>query len=103
MWSEPRGVTLIELLVALSILALLTIAGQRHSGRDLAYNWRIRVPFLCLIGAGVARILPPLLGPETLRPIGYGLASLLWCLAFALYLATFWQYLTTPRAGGLPG
>ena len=89
--------------MALAVLAVLTIAGQRHTGRDLAYDWRIRMPFLCLIGAVVARSVPAWLGPETVWPIGYGLSSLLWCAAFAMYLATFWRYLTSPRVDGLPG
>lgn len=89
--------------MGLSILAVLTIAGQRHTGRELAYDWRIRVPFLCLIGAVAARSAPPWLGAQTVWPIGYGLSSLLWCAAFAMYIMTFWRYLTGPRVDGLRG
>ncbi len=83
--------------IGLSVLAVLTIAGQRHTGRALACHWRIRAPFLCLVGAAGARIVPPWLGPDTIVPIGYELSSLLWCLGFALYLSLFWRFLTMPR------
>lgn len=89
--------------IGLSVLAVLTIAGQRHTGRGLSGHWRIRTPLLCLAGAAVARIVPPWLDVETVVPVGYGLSSLLWCLAFALYLSLFWGFLTKPRPDGLPG
>lgn len=89
--------------MGLSVLGVLIIAGQRHTGRQLACHWRIRAAFICVIGAVVARVLPPWLGPETIQPVGYGLSALLWCLGFAIYLTQFWALLTTPRADGLPG
>ncbi len=89
--------------IGLSVLAVLTIAGQRHTGRGLSGHWRIRIPLLCLAGAAVARIVPPWLDVGTVIPVGYGLSSLLWCLGFALYLSLFWSFLTRPRPDGLPG
>lgn len=89
--------------IGLSVLAVLTIAGQRHTGRGLARDWCIRAPFPCLAGAAVARIVPPWLGAEAFVPVGYGLSSLLWRAGFALYLSSFWGFLTTPRVDGLPG
>lgn len=89
--------------IGLSVLAVLTIAGQRHTGRGLSGHWRIRVPLLCVAGAAIARIVPPWLDVGTVIPVGYGLSSVLWCLGFALYSSLFWGFLTRPRSDGLPG
>ncbi len=89
--------------MGLSVLAVLTIAGQRHTGRNLAYHWRIRAAFLCVVSAVIARVIPPWLGPEAIQSVGYALSALFWCLGFTLYLTHFWGFLTSPRADGLPG
>jgi len=89
--------------MGMAILAVLTIAGLRHTGRNLDYHPLIKWSFRLVLLAMLARVVPPLLGPGSVQPVGYGLSALLWCGGFALYLAYFWKKLTRPRADGVAG
>lgn len=89
--------------MGMAILAVLTIAGLRHTGRKLDYHPMIKWSFRLLLLAMLARVVPPLLGAGSVQPIGYGLSALLWCGGFLLYFTYFWRKLTRPRSDGLPG
>mgnify|MGYP002713158512 CR=1 FL=1 len=89
--------------LGLSIMAVLTIAGLRHTGRTLEYHPLIKWSFRLILLAMIARVAPPLQGAGSIQPIGYGVSALLWCGGFTLYLVHFWRKLTSPRVDGLPG
>jgi len=90
--------------VGLAMAAVLTIAGQRHTGRlDLDCRWPIRLVFVCIAAGAVLRAFVPVAWPAGLMAFGYSASSLLWATGFGLYLVLFWPLLTRPRVDGLPG
>jgi uncharacterized protein involved in response to NO len=89
--------------IGLAIMAVMTIAGLRHTGRALDYHPLVKWSFRLILAAMLARVIPPLLGSNSVQMVGYGLSALLWCGGFTLYLIHFWNKLSTPRADGQPG
>ena len=90
--------------MGLAMLAALTIAGQRHTGRfELSTHPVILLPFGLVIAGALLRTATLWLPGEWRMIIGYGLSSLLWSSAFALYLWRFGKWLTAPRIDGRPG
>nr|WP_258868117.1 NnrS family protein [Alkalilimnicola ehrlichii] len=90
--------------IGMAMLAVLAIAGQRHTGRyALSHAPAIRLAFICVLLGALVRSFAPVLTPQWHFFAGYGLSSLVWSLGFVLYLAIFWRYLTQPRVDGKPG
>ncbi|NBC12331.1 MAG: hypothetical protein GVY09_03120 [Gammaproteobacteria bacterium] len=84
--------------LGLAVLAVMTIAGQIHTGRELADTWPIRLAFVAVVLAALARALPIALASGAYDAIAYGLSGLLWSLGFGLYLAAIGPMLLAPRA-----
>lgn len=89
--------------MGLAILAVLTIAGQIHTGRTLADTWSIRASFAAIVLAALTRAVPVWLAPSAYVGIAYGLSGLLWTTGFGLYLITIGPMLLAPRVDGEPG
>lgn len=90
--------------VGLAMMAVLVIAGQRHSGRaQLARGPLIHTMFGLVLAAALVRTLVPLLWPAATLRLAYIGASLLWAGAFALYLVRFVPWLMARRIDGRPG
>lgn len=90
--------------VGLAMMAVLVIAGQRHTGRaQLERGPLIHAMFALILAAAGLRSLVPLLWPAATLPLAYIGASVLWAGAFALYLLRFTPWLTAKRIDGRPG
>lgn len=90
--------------VGLAMLAVLVIAGQRHTGRaQLERGPLIHAMFGLILAAAGLRSLVPLLWPAATLSLAYIGASALWAGAFALYLLRFTPWLTATRVDGRPG
>ncbi|MEM1078106.1 MAG: NnrS family protein [Pseudomonadota bacterium] len=77
--------------LGLGIYAVFSIAGLLHTDRPLGLSRRTRLGALLVVFAVGSRIAPdlgfPLPGPV------YGAASLIWALAFFVWLTEYWPYL----------
>ena len=103
-WAGRGGRHLLSVgAMGLAVLAVLSIAGQIHTGRELAYNWQIKLSFALMILAGLARAVPPQWASDSYIVIAYGMSGLLWAGAFGLYLVHIGPMLWRPRADGEPG
>ncbi|RXJ74795.1 heme-Cu protein NnrS [Veronia nyctiphanis] len=81
------------------ILAMISRVSLGHSGRPLIIN-RVTVSALyCLSAAAIVRLVYGLWPDKT----GLLLSGGLFILAFALYVLSYFNVLTTPRADGRPG
>lgn len=79
------------------MLAMMARVTLGHTGRALTAGLVIRLAFLLLAGAALARAASPLLAGLTI-PLMSG-SSALWIGAFALYLASCAPMLVQPRPG----
>jgi uncharacterized protein involved in response to NO len=86
---------------ALVTLAVMTIAGLRHTGHALEFPRTATAALVCLAVAALARA-APLLAPS-LAHGALGLSAVLWIAAFALYLVGVGPKLARPRVDGKPG
>jgi len=86
-----------------AVLAVLVIAGMRHSGRELVVPPAAKAAFVLVNAAALLRAGTPIFDPDAQYVWGLGGASLLWAAALAAYLWHFAPLLTAPRADGKPG
>lgn len=86
-----------------AMLAVLSIAGLRHTGRQLMLPRRASAAFVLVSVGTTLRVAVPILTPEALDWAGHGLAALLWSGGFALWLSAYGPYLLAPRADGQEG
>jgi len=77
------------------ILAFMTRAPLGHTGRPLRASRFITLAYLLVIGAGVARVLSPLLS-GSLQRSGLFVAGGLFVAAFAIYVFAYFAILTRP-------
>jgi uncharacterized protein involved in response to NO len=85
--------------LGLAAMAVLVIAGLRHSGRDLVLPLSAKAALGLMACAGLARVLPELGIGTAWIGLHYTLAATLWSASFAVWLAGFWPILNDPRAG----
>lgn len=77
--------------LGLAVLGVFTIAGLRHSGRTLiTIQWQSKMAVLLIVLSAMLRIAPELLNNFSLNGYHYLISSLLWSLAFILWL---WGYI----------
>lgn len=88
---------------SLAVMAVFLIAGFRHTGRDVAITWPHLLAMALINLATALRVFVPALLPDHYQSLAIGLSSLVWALAFAIYLVSFWPMLTKPRPDGEPG
>ena len=83
--------------LGLAVLAVFTIAGLRHTGRELVLPASSRLAFTLMLCAALVRTLPEIgLGTALLGP-HYALASLLWAGAFLAWLSGFLPMMLAPN------
>ncbi len=88
---------------SLAVVAVFLIAGFRHTGREVIVRWPHILTIVLINIATALRMFIPALLPEHYQSMAIGLASLLWALAFGIFLTAFWNILTKPRPDGEPG
>jgi len=108
LWGLGSGISAVHLLTAgamsLAMLAVLMIAGQRHTGRmRLARGAAVRTALGLVLAGALLRAGFGLLPPDWAVGLGHGLASLLFSAGFAVYLWRFWPWLSRRRVDGRPG
>lgn len=86
---------------ALVTLAVMTIAGLRHTGHELVIPRLATAALVCVAMATLLRTIPPI--HDTYFRIMLGLSAALWIAAFALYLASVGPALLRPRVDGKVG
>lgn len=88
---------------SLAVMAVYVIAGLEHTGRNIVVpNAVIGSIILINIATGL-RVFVPALLTDYYQAIAIGVASLLWALAFVVFLVSFWPALSKPRPDGEPG
>lgn len=87
--------------IACLILGVMARVALGHTGRPLTLPQGLVTAFLALQLAAVLRVLTAL-GTLPWHP-GIGTATVLWCLAFGLFLWRYGSILASPRADGRPG
>mgnify|MGYP002713138306 CR=1 FL=1 len=87
--------------LGLSFLTVMVIVGTIHTGRHLIRNPWADIAVLLVVTAAIARGLIALFPAHA--PLLYAVSSLLWALAFVLYLIRFYVPLSQPRVDGLLG
>ncbi len=85
--------------LGLGVLAVFSLAGRLHTGRDLGLGLPTRLAFICLVAAVATRALPAMgLMPWPPGP-PYALTAILWALAFGLWLWEYWPMLSRESLG----
>lgn len=89
--------------LGIGVLAVYSIAGLLHTGRKLVFPRGAKVAFACAVAATLLRVLPDL--GLVAHPPGppYAAASLLWAVAFLVWLGSYWPLFRHPRDSGGDG
>ncbi len=83
-----------------AVMAVLIIAGLRHTGRDLArLPWQAHGAALLMIAAALMRVLPEFGFASRLAPAHHAIAALLWAASFGVWLHGFLPMLAAPGIG----
>lgn len=82
-------------------LAMMTRVAMAHTGRELKVNSLMITAFSIMIGAGLVRVIGPVL------MVGYQAALMefsayMWAVSFAIYIVNFSAILCSKRPDGLP-
>lgn len=105
LWQLPSGPATHALtvgVIGMITLGMITRTALGHTGRRLQAGPVETIAYLCMFAAALVRVALPLLMPQWL--MGAALASsLLWSVAFALYLWRYTPFLLRTRADGQPG
>jgi uncharacterized protein involved in response to NO len=89
-------------LIGTLTLGMITRTALGHTGRPLRAGRIETAAYLAMLGAAIARVVPPLLDAAALLP-AVMVSAALWSLAFVLYLVRYTPLLLWPRADGQPG
>ncbi|UXN06579.1 NnrS family protein [Bartonella sp. HY761] len=85
------------LTLGLAVIAVLIIAGLRHSGRDLTIiPWQAKLSIWAICLAGIMRVLPQLIDGFPFAHYQYMMSSLFWSAAFILWLFAYVPLLRHP-------
>jgi uncharacterized protein involved in response to NO len=89
-------------LIGMLTLGMITRTALGHTGRPLRAGRIETAAYLAMLGAALARVVPPLIDAAWLMP-AVAASAALWSLAFVLYLVRYTPLLLWPRADGQPG
>lgn len=81
--------------LGLGVMAVFGLAGLLHTGQPLRLDVPTRMALLLLILSVAVRVAPDL-GVSVPGP-AHGIASMLWALAFALWLRSYWPLFANPQ------
>lgn len=87
--------------IGCSTLGMMARVSLGHTGRPLTPTRAVVVSFAFVALAALLRVVGPFLGRGSLGVLH--LAGTLFGLAFALFVVSHWELLTTPRTDGKPG
>ena len=82
--------------LGLAVIAVLSIACLRHTGRDLQLPGWSHAAFILVLVAVLVRVLPELGLADGLVGPHYALATLAWAAAFACWLRGFLRFMVAP-------
>jgi uncharacterized protein involved in response to NO len=88
--------------IASLMIAMIMRSALGHSGRPLVAGPAEIGAFVLLQLSAIVRVLAASIAPGAYREAMI-VASVLWTLAFAVFLARYWPILTRPRIDGRPG
>jgi uncharacterized protein involved in response to NO len=83
-------------------LGMMVRVGLGHTGRAIAASRPVKWAFAAIVAAAIVRVGAAVALPQWYRG-SLVLAGALWTLAFAIYLLTQTNVLTSPRVDGRPG
>ncbi len=83
-------------------MGMMTRTSRGHTGLPLTTGPSELAAYLLVHAAAVVRVLVPLFAPS-LYVACIGLSAALWSLAFAVFVVTYYPYLSRPRLDGKPG
>ncbi len=104
-WHLPSGPAMHALtvgVIGMITLGMITRTALGHTGRRLQAGPVEIAAYASLFLAAVVRVGVPLLAPALLMQAALA-SSVLWSVAFALYLWRYTPFLLRPRADGQPG
>lgn len=84
------------------ILSVISRVSLGHSGRPIIPRRVMSVAFFVMFLAGIVRVFTGLI-PELFVGHGLLIGSILWALAYVIYVMFYFRILTSPRADGCPG
>jgi uncharacterized protein involved in response to NO len=83
-----------------AVMAVLIIAGLRHTGRDLLHlPWQAHGAALLMAAAAFVRVLPEFDFASGLAPLHHAASAVLWAASFGVWLHGFFPMLATPTVG----
>jgi uncharacterized protein involved in response to NO len=88
--------------IATMILGVMTRVALGHTGRPLRVRPPIKMAYLLVSAAGIARVFGPQV-PWIGYPAVIAVSAALWMTAFAAYLWVYGPILLAPRVDGKPG
>ena len=83
-------------------LGMMTRTARGHTGRTLDAGRAEIAAYAMVQAAAVVRVIVPLTLPAS-YPVTILISALLWCAAFALFVAVYFPILTRSRVDGMPG
>lgn len=83
--------------LGLGVMAVFSIAGLLHTGRELRFPRGAKLAATLLVLAVLARVLPQLGWMPILPGRPFTLAALLWAGAFLAWLRAYWPFLAGPE------
>ena len=83
-------------------LGMMTRTARGHTGRTLDAGRAEFAAYAMVQAAAVVRVIVPLTLPAS-YPVTILISALLWCAAFALFVAVYFPILTRSRVDGMPG
>jgi uncharacterized protein involved in response to NO len=89
--------------LGVGVMAVFSIAGLLHTSHALRFPPPAKVAVALLIGAVALRVLPDL-APAVPLPVGhYGASSVVWALAFGVWLKAYWPLFRDATTTGRHG
>lgn len=83
-----------------AVMAVLVIAGLRHTGRDLLHlPWQAHGAALLMVAAAFVRVLPEFAFAAGLAPLHHAISAVLWAASFGVWLHGFLPMLAAPGVG----
>lgn len=83
--------------LGLAVMAVMNIAGSRHTGRPLVDNIWVKTGYSLIIVAALLRALVPAFWPQHTALLAYYIPALCWVAGFGCYFKEFWFFLTSEK------
>jgi len=87
--------------IGLAYMMIMIIVSWIHTGRHLTSNLNTHTMVLAIVFATITRGIIPFYIEYSMEL--YMISSILWAIAFIVYMKQFYPFLVTPRADGIKG